>query len=158
MRLWQMVALALYLSPIFHRRGETHMEHKGKVNRCFIQAVLSLLMLAIPIFVVAEKPHQWETATVISQNLGSSPAGTYSGPLGAGQASVPINLKSNIVVVETGAYRYTWQEFTRSPNWHHFVVLTVNDEVKFYRDGQWFLVLDNQGTKHKFTLIGATKK
>jgi hypothetical protein len=108
--------------------------------------------------VAAEKPHQWETATVISQNLGSRPAGIYSGPAGEGQAVIPINLRSNIVVVETGAYRYTWQEFTRSPNWHHFVVLTVNDDVKFYRDGQWFMVLDSQGKKHKFTLIGAAKK
>jgi len=115
-------------------------------------------MLATSIVVMAEKPHQWETATVISQNLGSSPAGTYRGPLGSGQATVPINIKSNIVVVETGDYRYTWQEFTRSPNWHHFVVLTVNDEVKFYRDGQWFVVLDSQGKKHNFTLIGAVKK
>ena len=71
---------------------------------------------------------------------------------------MPINLRSNIVVVETGAYRYTWQELTRSPNWHHFVVLTVNDEVRFYRDGQWFMVLGSQGKKHKFTLNGATKK
>ena len=126
-----------------------------KIIRYFI---LSLLMLATSIVVMAEKPHQWETATVISQNLGSSPAGTYRGPLGSGQATVPINIKSNIVVVETGDYRYTWQEFTRSPNWHHFVVLTVNDKVKFYRDGQWFVVLDSQGKKHNFTLIGAVKK
>jgi hypothetical protein len=121
-------------------------------------AAVVLSLCLTPIFVAAEKPHQGETATVISESLGSGPAGTYSGPLGAGQASMPINLRSNIVVVETGAYRYTWQEFTRSPNWHHFVVLTVNDEVKFYRDGQWFMVLDSQGKKHKFTLIGAAKK
>lgn len=61
-------------------------------------------------------------------------------------------------MVEKGDYRYTWEEFTRSPNWHHFVVLTVNDQVKFYRDGRWFVVLDSQGDKHKFTLIAATKK
>lgn len=34
----------------------------------------------------------------------------------------------------------------------------VNDEVKFYRDGRWFVVLDSQKTKHKFALIGAAKK
>jgi hypothetical protein len=29
--------------------------------------------------------------------------------------------------------------------------------VKFYRDGQWFVVLDNRGEKHKFSLIRAAK-
>lgn len=134
------------------------MKRNGKANRYLVQTLFSLLMLTISIAVVAEKHEQWETATVISQNLGSSQAGTYTGSLGGGIATVPINLRSNIVVVDTGAYRYTWQEFTRSPNWHHFVVLTVNDEVKFYRDGQWFMVLDNQGKKHKFAVIGAIKK
>jgi hypothetical protein len=126
-----------------------------KVNRWFVRG---LLVLTMSISVVAEKPHQWETATVVSQNLGSNPAGTYSGPLGSGQATVPINLRSNIVVVETEEYRYTWQEFTRSPNWHHFIVLTVNDKVELYRDGQWFVVLDSQKKKHNFSLIGAAKK
>jgi hypothetical protein len=134
------------------------MGHTGKVNRCFVQAVLSLLMLTISISVAAEKPHQWETATVISQNLDTSTAGAYSVPLGTGQIAAPINLKSNVVVVETGNYRYTWEEFTRSPNRHHFIVLTVNDQAKFYRDGRYFVVLDSQGGKHKFSLIGAVKK
>jgi hypothetical protein len=34
---------------------------------------------------------------------------------------------------------------------------TVHDQVKFYRDGQWFVVLDNQGEKHKFCLLHAMK-
>jgi hypothetical protein len=127
-------------------------------NRCFVQVFFSLLMLVGSVSVMAERPHQWETATVVSQNLGSSPAGVYSGPLGTGSIASPINLRSNLVVVETGAYRYTWEEFTRSPNWHHFIVLTVNEEVKFYRDGAWFVVLDSKKTKHKFALIGAAKK
>src|ERR1700733_6409375 len=127
----------------------------AKRDRCFVQA---LLMLTVSFSVMAEKPHQWETATVISQNLGSSPAGIYSGPVGTGQVAAPINLRSNTVVVETGEYRYTWQEFTRSPNWHHFIVLTVNDKVEFYRDDRWFVVLDAQKKEHKFALIGAAKK
>ena len=91
---------------------------------------LSLLILITPISVRAEKPHQWETATVISQNLGTRQAGTYVGPLGAGQVAAPINLRSNVVVVDTGDYRYSWEEFTRSPNWHHFVVLTSKELIK----------------------------
>jgi hypothetical protein len=115
-------------------------------------------MLAVSISVMAEKPQQWETATVVSQDLGSNSAGVYSGPVGSGQIAAPINLRSNVVVVDTGAYKYTWSEYTRSPNWHHFIVLTVNDKVKFYRDDQWFVVLDSQNKKHKFSLIGAVKK
>jgi len=129
-----------------------------KMNRRFVHVVLLLLATSSCASVTAEKPHQWETARVVSQNLGSSPAGVYSAPVGTGSIAAPIYLRSNIVVVDTGDYRYTWQEFTRSPNWHHFVVLTVNDEVKFYRDGQWFVVLDSRGKKHKFALIGAEKK
>jgi len=131
---------------------------KSSTNRCFAKVFFSLFALTMPVPVLAEKPHQWETAIVVSQNLGSTPAGVYSGPVGTGQIAAPISLRSNIVVVDTGEYRYTWQEFTRSPNWHHFVVLTVNDQVKFYRDGQWFVVLDSENKKHKFTLIGAEKK
>jgi len=133
------------------------MEHTSRLNRYILTITLSLLASITSLVASAEKPKQWETDTVISQNLGSSSAGTYNGPLGAGQATVPIRLRSNVVVVDTGEYRYTLQESTRSPNWHHFVVLTVNDEVKFYRDGQSFVVLDNQGKKHKFTLVGAAK-
>jgi hypothetical protein len=118
--------------------------------------VFGLIVLTTSVSVSAEKPHQWETGTVISQNLGAATAGVYSGPLGSGTVTGPIRLKTNIVVVETGEYRYTWQEFTRSPNMHHFIVLTVNDEVKFYRDGQWFVVLDSQNKEHKFSLIGST--
>jgi len=54
-----------------------------------------------------------------------------------------------------------WQESTRSPGWHRFIVLvhdqTVHDQVKFYRDGGWFVVLDDQGEKHKFSLVRAAK-
>jgi hypothetical protein len=134
------------------------MKPSTKMNGRFVKLICGLSMLITPISVIAEKTHLWETATVISQNLGTHEAGAYVGPLGAGQVAAPINLRSNVVVVKTGNYRYTWQEFTRSPNWHHFVVLTVNDQVKFYRDGGWFVVLDGQGGKHKFTLIGAVKE
>jgi hypothetical protein len=87
---------------------------------------------------MAEQSHQWETGTVISQKLTSD---------------------SSTVAVITGAHSYVWQEVTRSPGWHHFIVLvhnqTVHDQVKFYRDGQWFVILDDQGEQHKFRLIRA---
>lgn len=109
------------------------------MNRGLVQVVCGLILATCPA-VIAEKPHQWETATVISQKL---------------------TLDSNTVVVFTGAYSYVLQEFTRSPDWHYFIVLvndrTVHDQVKFYRNGQWFVFLDNQGEMHKFSVIRAAK-
>ena len=108
------------------------------MNRGLVQVVLGPVLLATCAAVMTEESHQWETATVISQKLTSD---------------------SNTVAVITGAHSYVWQEVTRSPDWHHFIVLvqnqTVHDQLKFYRDGQWFVILDDQGDKHKFRLIRA---
>jgi len=110
------------------------------MKRCLVRVVFGLAALAMCAAVSAEKPRQWETATVISQKLTS---------------------ESSTVVVDTGAYSYVWQESTRSPDWHHFIVLvhdqTVHDQVKFYRDGRWFVVLDDQGENHRFSLVRAAK-
>ena len=108
------------------------------MNRGLVQVVLGPVLLATSAAVMAEQSPQWETATVISQKLTSD---------------------SNTVAVLTGAHSYVWQEVTRSPDWHRFIVLvhnqTVHDQLKFYRDGQWFVILDDQGEKHKFRLIRA---
>jgi len=108
------------------------------MRRGLVQAVL-LLVVQTPLApVLAEQPQQWETATILSQKLTS---------------------ESSTVFVIAGAHSYVWQESTRSPGLHHFVVLvhdqTVHDQVKFYRDGQRFVVLDDQGKKHTFRLIRA---
>ena len=108
------------------------------MNRCPVQLVFGLVILATCPGVMAEPSHQWETATVLFQKLTSD---------------------SSTVGVITGAHSYVWEEFTRSPDWHHFIVLVhdqaVHDQVKFYRDGQWFVILDDQGEKHRFRLIRA---
>jgi len=108
------------------------------MNRGLVQVVIGLVVLAASTAVMAEQSHQWKTATVISQKLTSD---------------------SNTVAVITGAHSYVWQEVPRSPDSHHFIVLvhdqTVHDQVKFYRDGLWFVILDDQGEKHKFRLIRA---
>lgn len=110
------------------------------MKRSLAQVVFGIAALTTCAVARAGKPHQWETATVISQKLTSD---------------------SSTVVVDTGAYSYVWQESTRSPGWHRFIVLvhdqTVHDQVKFYRDGGWFVVLDDQGEKHKFSLVRAAK-
>jgi len=38
------------------------------------------------------------------------------------------------------------------------IVLPVHDEIRFYREKDAFIVLDSKNHKHKFTLIGMTKK
>jgi hypothetical protein len=111
--------------------------------------ILPLLLLSI--FAVAGDKHQWESARVISQDVNSSQAGTYNAPIGTASVSVPIYQRSNIVVVETDTYKYQWSEVGRKT-----IILPVNDSIEFYRDGNWFIVLDSNHKKHKFALVGMT--
>ena len=118
-----------------------------------IQILCSVVFLAACVAVIAEEPQQSETATVISQTIGSSPMGDCGGQFEG---------KSNTVVVDTGKYRYSLQEVTGDPDWHHFIVLNGHDriaheQVKFYRDDHLFVMLDDQGEKHKFCLLQSMK-
>lgn len=118
-----------------------------------VHVVFGLVVLATCAPVIAEESQQWETATVISQTIGSSPMGDCGGQFAG---------KSNTVVVDIGTYRYSWQEVTSGSDWRHFIVLTGHDriaheQVKFYRDGHWFVILDDQGEKHKFCLLQSMK-
>ena len=123
------------------------------MKRGLVQVVLGLVVVINSAAVTAEESYKWETATVISQTIGRSPMGECSEQVGS---------HSNTVVVDTGTYRYSWQELTDGSDWHHFIVLTGHDriaheQVKFYRDGQWFVVLDDQGEKHRFCLLHSMK-
>jgi hypothetical protein len=113
--------------------------------------VLSFVLLSICAF--AGDKHQMERATVISQEMNSCAAGTYNAPVGTATVSVPIYRRSNIVVVETDDYTYRWSEVGNKT-----IVLPVNGKIEFYRDGDWFIVLDSKNKKHKFALIGMTAK
>jgi hypothetical protein len=111
----------------------------------------------------AEKKHDWEQAVVLSQVLGSTPAGAYAAPVGSGAVAVPINATSNTVTVETDHYRYVLSEpnlggpiifrrsYSSSP-----LILAVNDKVQFFRDGKWFIFMDSENKKHRFALVGET--
>jgi len=114
--------------------------------------VLPLVFLSVYAF-SDEKQHTTEHATVISQSLSSSAAGTYNAPIGNATVAVPIYRKSNIVVVETDDYRFEWSE-----SGNKNIILPVNGSIEFYRDGDWFIVLDSKHKKHKFALIGMTAK
>jgi hypothetical protein len=108
------------------------------MNRGLVQVALGLVILATCAAGMAQQSHQWQTGTVIFQKL---------------------TLDSSTVGVITGAHSYVWQEVTRGPDRHRFIVLVhdqnVHDQVKFYRDGRWFVILDDQGEKHKFRVIRA---
>lgn len=59
-------------------------------------------------------------------------------------------LDSNEQVVDVGTMRFTWSErFSVKP-----VVLTVNTDIQFYREKEWFVVVDAKGKQHRFTLVG----
>lgn len=132
------------------------------MKRDLVQVVFSLFIVTTSATAMAEEPHQWKTATVISQNIGRSVMGECSDQVGGGSAAAPTNRKSNTVVVDIGRHRYSLQELTGGSDRNHFIVLTghygvAHDQVKFYRAGQLFVVLDNQGEKHEFCLLHATK-
>ena len=131
------------------------------MKRDLVQVVFSLFILSTSATVMAKEPHQWETATVISQNIGRSVMGECRERVRGSSVAAPANHKSNTIVVDTGRQRYSLQELTGGSHWNHFVVLTGHDgvaheQVKFYRVGQLFVVLDNQGEKHEFCLLHAT--
>lgn len=132
------------------------------MKRDLVQVVFSLLLLTTSAAAIAQKSHQWETATVISQNIGRSVMGACSEQVAGASAPAPANRKSNTVVVDIGRYRYSLQELTSGSDWNHFIILTghdriAHDQVKFYRDGQLFVILDNQGQKHEFCQLHTTK-
>jgi hypothetical protein len=101
----------------------------------------------------AKKPIVWESAKVISQDLGSDKSGTYLAPIGTAVVAVPIYNSWNRVTVETADYIYQWSE-----SGNQKIILPVNGEVRFYRDGDWFIVLDSKNKKHKFSIIGMQSK
>ena len=90
------------------------------------------------------------SAKVISQEIGSYNNGAAVVPCGNMLFAAPIRRQSNIVVVETAHHSLTWSE---SPRDRSTLVLSVNDTIQFYQDGNWFIVLDSRHKKHKFALV-----
>ncbi|MGO9240655.1 MAG: hypothetical protein ACLQBJ_07565 [Bryobacteraceae bacterium] len=112
-----------------------------------------LFFVGAALICAAEKPHNWQRAKVIYQKVGSYQAGAYAAPIGTAAIAVPIYRRSNVVVVETDTDRLEWSEAGRST-----VILPVNGYIQFYRDGNWFIVVDSNKKKHKFALVGMTVK
>lgn len=112
----------------------------------------ALLMLLILPALGADKPAM-ESARVLSQEFVTAERGVYVAPLGNGVAGVPITRETNYVVVRVGDQIMEWAETGRSQ-----IVLPVNGVIEFYREKDWFIVLDPKRKKHKFALMRLTLK
>ncbi len=111
-----------------------------------MKTIVLLLLCCLP--AVAKTAPLFETAKVISQDLSTQERGYAAMPMGTGIMGVPIMRRSNIVVVETATQRITWVEAGRNT-----IILPVHGTIEFYRDGNWFVVLDAKNKKHKFGLL-----
>ena len=136
-----------------------------------------LLAFCIPVL-AKEKEPEWQRGKVVDQQLSSSVAGAYAAPVGTAAIAVPIYRQANDVVIETTklqssdddavvrqiTYRYTWHEVGRKaligssyypPK--HPLILLVNSVIRFYRDGDLFVVMDSKNKPHNFIVTGMTE-
>jgi hypothetical protein len=111
-----------------------------------MKTAVLLLLCCLPAF--AKTNPTIQSGTVISQDVSSQNGGFVMVPIGAGLVSVPINNQSNIVVIESQTLRMTWIEIKSNKA----IVLPVHGEIKFYQDGDKFIVIDSGNKKHKFAL------
>jgi len=111
-------------------------------------ALFACLVCCVP--TLAKTESELQTAKVISQDIEANNRGAAAMPVGTMVVAVPIVRRSNRVVVETGNQRLTWAE---AGNGKNVLVLPVNGTIHFYRDGNWFVVVDSQHKKHKFGLV-----
>jgi hypothetical protein len=122
-----------------------------KTLKALVILITAILITATLAF--AEKQHNWEQGTVLSQDLSSYNAGAVAMPIGTMIAAVPIARRSNTVVIDARAAKYTWSEIGKNT-----IILPVNGVISFYRDGNAFIVLDTNHKKHKFALVGMVAK
>jgi hypothetical protein len=93
-----------------------------------------------------EKPCNWQPAKVVSQNIGAENHGMATVPVGTILATVPMNRTVNSVEIETVRYRIGLVEIVRK----HFLILPVNGDIGFCRDGDHILLMDSHRKLHKF--------
>ena len=152
--------------------GATPLEETMKTRITLLGLFLAVCIQASP----TDVEHKWETGKVVDQLLSSSLAGAYAGPIGSGAIAVPLYQQANDVAIETTVFKYSEdgaiiQQATYRYGWHEVgrkalvgdryyppkyrVILVVNTTVRFYRDGDLFVVMDDKNRPHKFILTGA---
>jgi hypothetical protein len=98
----------------------------------------------------------WEEGLVTGQSQDSSPGGFYAAPIGTGVIGVPITRRTNTVDIESGRYHYQWVENTAKS--HGYIVLPVGETVRFYREKNWFIIMDARQKKHYFAIVSQRVK
>jgi hypothetical protein len=94
-----------------------------------------------------------DNAIAIKQEAGSDRVGWAAVLIGRGVVAGPRYRQWNLVTVDTGPYRYQWEELKNGRR----LVFTINEQFKFWRYGSLFLVVDSEGKTHKFGLVTAVK-
>jgi hypothetical protein len=116
-----------------------------------MKALVLSLLFVMPAFAAG---HPLQTAKVISQNVGAYNGGSIATASASGTANyasgtaigVPILRAVNTIVLETPERRLTLVEITG----RNYLLLTVNEPVSFYIDGNRAYIEDGKHKKHKF--------
>jgi hypothetical protein len=106
-----------------------------------------LLLPCCSVCSYAKDKHPLQTATVVSQQIGSYNAGAAVMPMYGGLVGVPITRRSNVVIVETANSLMTWSEVGNKT-----IILPEGGKVSFYQDKDYFVIMDSRNKKHRFVL------
>src|SRR5262249_125679 len=127
------------------------------MNRGILQTTLMVALLASPVLAKKKPTNQkaivWETGHVVAQNYYTQNNGTYVGSLPGGVIGIPLTSNQNLVVIDVGSLRYTWAEKGRNR-----LIFTTNADTSFYRDGDYFVVPDIKGKKHRFYIVASEQR
>lgn len=112
-----------------------------------------LILACCPVYSHAKDKHPLQTASVLSQQV--NPDQVDSGLM----TNTPLVRYSSLVEIETAQERMTWSEVstykfgTTSTDVRFPIPLPVNGTIQFYRDGNFCIVRDEGGKKHKFLIV-----
>lgn len=112
-----------------------------------------LILPCCPVRSYAKDKHPFQTAIVLSQDIG-----VHQVDRGL-MTSTPLVRYSDVVKIETPSEIMTWEEVstykfgTTTHEVESPVPLPVHGSVQFYRDGNFCMVTDEGGKKHKFLIV-----
>lgn len=125
---------------------------RSDATRRSLGALLGVLLFASLPCLGKHKEKNWETGKVLSQEITTQDGGIIVAPVGRYVYGVPVTFYSSKMEVRVGGKVLTWRETGRP-----VLVLTVGEDVRFYRKKGLFIVLDKKGKKHKYELVHAEK-
>lgn len=108
------------------------------------------LLLCLGALAPAQAPPGTFTAHVVHQEIGSENGGSAVIPLNGALIGMPIMRRTNMVILQTAHHRL---EIAESSKDRHLIVLTVGGDVSVTREKQWFIILDSENKKHKFSVV-----